>query len=149
MNVERGANSRLDELQAAFLGVSLPHLAGWNTERSAVAARYLAELGDLDPEVVSLPVVPAERESAWHLFVVRSPARDALARHLAERGVETLIHYPIPPHRQEAYADLSLPAGAFPVSERLADQVLSLPIGPHLGHDQVSAVIEAVRSSPP
>ncbi len=136
-----GYNSRLDELQAAVLRAKLPHLAAWNERRRLVAERYGAELKGLDlvlPEVVDGHV--------WHVYVVRSSRRDALAAHLAERGVETVVHYPIPPHRQGAYAALGLAAGSLPVAEAVHDEVLSLPMGPHLTEAQQSYVIDAVRS---
>jgi dTDP-3-amino-3,4,6-trideoxy-alpha-D-glucose transaminase len=139
-----GVNSRLDPLQAAFLSVKLDHLDGWNDRRRAVAARYLAEI-DERPGVVELPRTIAGADPVWHLFVVRCERRDALAAHLRERGVETLIHYPVPPHLSGAYAQAG-PWPALPVAERLADTVLSLPIGPHLDDAGVSRVIECVNA---
>jgi len=91
--------------------------------------------------------VPDWADPCRHLFVLRSPNRDALQQRLANAGVQTLIHYPIPPHRQAAYADLGLPAGSFPITERLAGEVLSLPIGPHLTEEQVDTVIAAVKAA--
>jgi dTDP-3-amino-3,4,6-trideoxy-alpha-D-glucose transaminase len=140
-----GANSRLDPLQAAFLRVKLAALARWNTRRAEIAAAYLEALGDVPelvlPEPASEGVVPS-----WHLFCVRHPRRDALQEHLRERGVETLIHYPVPPHRSGAYAALGWPDGAFPVAEAACATLLSLPMGPHLGDAGVAQVIEAVRA---
>ncbi len=142
VNAEKGVNSRLDPLQAAALRVKLAHLDEWTGRRRAVAARYLEGLAGTG---LGLPLGPdADFEPAWHLFVVRSAARDALQAHLAEAGVDTLIHYPIPPHRQGAYADLAIPAGALPLAERLADEVLSLPMSPHLGSEAAERVIEAM-----
>ena len=136
---QAGVNSRLDELQAAVLRVKLRHLDSWNARRSAIAARYSAALSD----VVETPFVPSNVEPSWHLYVIRSPDRDALAARLEERGVETLIHYPTPPHRQPAFAsEVSLP-----IAERLAAEVLSLPMGPHLSDADVDAVIAAVRDA--
>lgn len=137
-----GTNSRLDPLQAAILRVKLGHLDAWNARRRHIAGYYLASLGDLD---LGLPTVAPEVEPAWHLFVIRSARRDALQRELTERGIGTLAHYPIPPHLQIAYAPLGLARGAFPVAEQLANEVLSLPIGPHLTPAQTSAVVEALR----
>jgi dTDP-4-amino-4,6-dideoxygalactose transaminase len=137
----RGLNSRLDSLQAALLRVKLRHLDEFNTRRRAVAARYLERLGG---EIV-LPVVPLWADPGWHLFVVRHPQRDALQSRLAELGVETLIHYPIPPHRSGAYpeyADMQLP-----IADELAAEVLSLPIGPHLALDGVDRVADALRTA--
>jgi len=140
VNQERGVNSRLDELQAAVLAVKLRHLDDWNARRAGQAGRYTDALdhGDL-----RLPLVTPGVESAWHLYVVRHLERDRLQSALAERRIATLIHYPIPPHRQLAYGDLL--TGPFPVAERMADQVLSLPIGPHLRPDQQDCVIGALR----
>jgi dTDP-4-amino-4,6-dideoxygalactose transaminase len=139
-----GFNSRLDPLQAAFLRVKLPRLDEWNARRRRVAARYLRELAGADGLV--LPAVAAGVEPAWHLFVVRHARRDALQQSLAERSIGTLIHYPIPPHRSDAYRALGFSAGAFPIAEAIAESALSLPIGPHLDDHQVDAIIEAVLS---
>ena len=95
---------------------------------------------------MALPEVPDSAEPAWHLFVVRSPRRDALQARLGEAGIGTLIHYPLPPHRQQAYTDLGFSADAFPIANRLADQLLSLPIGPHQPEAATAAVIDAVRA---
>jgi dTDP-4-amino-4,6-dideoxygalactose transaminase len=144
VNEVQGVNSRLDPLQAAVLSAKLRHLDEWNARRRRIAQRYLQELGGCD---LLLPEVPDWADPCWHLFVVRSPNRDALQQRLANAGVQTLIHYPIPPHRQAAYADLGLPAGSFPITERLAGEVLSLPIGPHLTEEQVDTVIAAVKAA--
>ena len=142
----QGFNARLDELQAAVLRVKLPRLDDWNDRRRTLAARYLEGLARVPS--LGLPHVPEGVEPAWHLFVVRHPRRDDLQRHLAAAGVETLIHYPIPPHRSDAYADLGFGPGAFPVSERIAETVLSLPMGPHLTPDLQEQVINAVAACP-
>ncbi|WP_338503907.1 DegT/DnrJ/EryC1/StrS family aminotransferase [Sphingomonas kaistensis] len=142
VNEVRGVNSRLDPVQAAVLGVKLKHLAEWNERRRVTANFYLDALVETN---LVLPEVPAWADPCWHLFVVRSPERDRLQAQLAEAGIQTLIHYPIPPHRQQAYADLGYGEGAFPIAERLADEVLSLPIGPHLAREQAELVVEAVR----
>lgn len=144
VNDVKGVNSRLDPLQAAVLGVKLRHLDDWNARRRSVAAFYLDRLAGAG---VTLPHVPNWADPTWHLFVVQTPARAALAETLAGRGVQTVIHYPIPPHRQQAYAELGLGQGAFPIAEQLADQVLSLPIGPHLTSEQAERVAGALRSS--
>ncbi len=140
----RGVNSRLDPLQAAVLNVKLRHLDEWNGRRAAIAERYISAFTGLP---VGLPQVPNWASPAWHLFVITVPDRDAIADKLAADGIETLIHYPLPAHRQAAYADLDLGAGSFPIAERLADEVLSLPIGPHLSDAQVQAVIDRVRKA--
>lgn len=141
-NEEKGFNSRLDELQAALLRVKLPHLDAWNERRGAFAARYLEELAGSG---VTLPVIPEYAEPIWHLFVVRHPQRDRLQQRLAELGVNTLIHYPIPPHLQPAYAGSGFRKGEFPIAERMAEEVLSLPMGPHLDEEELAAVIGAVK----
>jgi dTDP-4-amino-4,6-dideoxygalactose transaminase len=140
----QGLNSRLDSLQAAFLRVKLRRLDEWNARRRAVAARYLERLADVEGLV--LPVVSEWAEPVWHLFVVRHPRRDVLQMRLAESGVDTIIHYPIPPHLTGAYSR-GFVAGDLPVAERLSDEVLSLPIGPHLSPDQVERVAVAVREA--
>jgi dTDP-3-amino-3,4,6-trideoxy-alpha-D-glucose transaminase len=139
-----GTNSRLDELQAAILRAKLAHLSAWNARRAAVADRYLTELADLADALV-LPEVAPWAVPSWHLFVVRSRRREELQRELADAGIQTLIHYPVPAHLSPAYAHLDLPAGSLPISEALAGEVLSLPIGPHLSDTAVSAVVSAVR----
>lgn len=139
---EIGTNSRLDELQAAVLGVKLAHLDDWNERRRRIAERYLAAI---DPSVVTLPRVPADTMPVWHLFVVRSPHRDRLQKHLADRGVTTLVHYPIPPHRQSAYRGTALARANLPVAERLHREVLSLPLHPHMHPEDVEVVIDAVN----
>jgi dTDP-4-amino-4,6-dideoxygalactose transaminase len=139
-----GINSRLDELQAAFLRVKLRHLDEWNRRRSTLTASYRHALGDV-PGMI-LPVVAAGAEPAWHLFVVRHQRRDDLQRHLARWGVGAQVHYPIPPHMSRAYAGGGWAGGPLPVAERLASEVLSLPIGPHLSDADVRDVCAAVRA---
>ena len=139
-----GLNSRLSELQAAFLRVKLAHLETWNQRRRTLAQRYLTQLrlvGDLQ-----LPLVPAWAEPVWHLFVIRTQRRDALQAHLESAGIGTQIHYPVPPHLTPAYQSAGWRAGQFPLAEQLAREVLSLPIGPHHTADQIDAVCDAVRS---
>ncbi len=141
-----GFNCRLDELQAAFLRVKLRRLGEWNDRRRAIATTYRAALQDGPWE---LPFVPGWAEPVWHLFVVRTPARDALQRHLRDAGVEVLIHYPIPPHLQETYRSAYGPAGRFPIAERVSQEVLSLPIGPHLSPEQATRVVDAMLAWQP
>jgi dTDP-4-amino-4,6-dideoxygalactose transaminase len=139
-----GLNSRLDSLQAAFLRVKLRRLDEWNERRRAVAARYLEQLeGTRD---LVLPAVAPSTEPVWHLFVVRHPRRDALQQQLAEAGVDTIIHYPIPPHRTGAYA-AGFDGRSLPLAEQLGDEVLSLPMGPQLPLADADRVIEAVRAA--
>jgi len=142
-NDEKGFNSRLDELQAAFLQVKLEKLDEWNARRRGVAASYLTELSQA-PNLV-LPFVPKWAEPVWHLFVVRHPRRDELQQKLTAAGIGTLIHYPVPPHRSGAYADGKWKRHDFPVAEELAGTVLSLPMGPHLSLEQAGRAVEEIR----
>ncbi|RUQ41268.1 MAG: DegT/DnrJ/EryC1/StrS family aminotransferase [Candidatus Competibacteraceae bacterium] len=137
-NEVKGFNSRLDELQAALLRVKLPVLDAWNERRRAAAARYLDGLAGSE---LGLPYVPKWAEPVWHLFVVRHPQRDALQQRLQQAGIGTMIHYPIPPHLQPAYAELGYGAGAFPISEAIHREVLSLPMGPQLTAAQQGRVL--------
>lgn len=138
VTVERGVNSRLDELQAALLLVKLSRLEEWNDRRAWVADRYLRELAHLP---LGLPVVSPDVQHAWHLFVVRVKEREQLREHLARQGVPTVVHYPVAPAQQPAYQGFP----ASPVAARLAGEVLSLPMGPHLTEAQQSRVIAAVH----
>src|SRR5215208_49124 len=135
-NEAKGFNSRLDELQAALLRPRLALLDEWNARRQAVAIQYLQAL-DTVPDL-TLPFIPEWAESAWHLFVIRHPRRDALQQHLTDAGIGTLIHYPIPPHLSTAYADDGWVLGDFPTTEDIVKEVLSLPIGPHVTNSDVS-----------
>jgi len=139
-----GYNSRIDELQAAFLRVKLRRLDEWNARRAKIASTYFAGLAGI-PDL-TLPHVPAYSSPVWHLFVVRHPNRDELQQHLTGAGIQTIIHYPIPPHLSGAYQESSYKAGSFPIAEQAANEVLSLPIGPHLTDDQVAYIIQAVAS---
>jgi dTDP-4-amino-4,6-dideoxygalactose transaminase len=141
----KGFNSRLDELQAAFLRVKLRRLDDWNARRRQIAARYLEALRGV-PGLI-LPQVPDWAEPVWHLFVVRHPERDRLQQKLAESGIGTLIHYPVPPHLSGAYAERGWKRGALPIAESLADTVLSLPMGPHLTENACRYVIKTVREA--
>ncbi|KPK78120.1 MAG: erythromycin biosynthesis sensory transduction protein eryC1 [Phycisphaerae bacterium SM23_30] len=143
-NRYKGFNSRLDELQAAFLRVKLDKLDEWNQRRRRVADLYFEGLTDC--EELILPLVPENVEPIWHLFVIRHRDRNALQKKLAQAGIGTLIHYPIPPHLSEAYREMGRKKGAFPISEELAETVLSLPMGPHLTKDQVADIIEQIRA---
>ena len=146
-NEEKGVNSRLDELQAAFLRVKLRHLDDWNARRTKIAEFYLAELSNISDELV-MPFVPEWAEPVWHLFVIRHPRRDDIQRDLAAAGIGTLIHYPVPPHLSGAYTEplSGKPASSnCTIAEILASTVLSLPIGPHLTLEQASVVAQAIR----
>ena len=144
VNEVQGANSRLDPLQAAVLRVKLGHLDTWTERRRALAARYLAGLAGTE---LILPHVPDWADPAWHLFVVRTKAREALQTRLTAAGIGTLIHYPIPPHMQAAYADMKFAPDALPLARQLADEVLSLPIGPNLSPDDVETVLDRVKGA--
>jgi dTDP-4-amino-4,6-dideoxygalactose transaminase len=139
----KGYNSRLDEMQAAILRVKLRHLDAGNVRRREIAALYNAGL--LTAEVVC-PVERCESQHVYHLYVIRSRRRDALQAHLKERGIGTQIHYPIPVHLQEAYADLGLGPGSFPVAEQAAQEILSIPIFPELTDAEAQEVVSAIRS---
>lgn len=144
VNEVQGTNSRLDPLQAAILRVKLANLDEWNARRRAIAARYQQGLAGCG---LTLPHVPEWAESVWHLYVVQHPRRDVLQRQLDAAGIGTLIHYPIPPHLQQAYASFGLGPGRFPIAEQMANQCLSLPMGPNLTNDQAGAVISAVNEA--
>ena len=143
-NEAPGYNSRLDPLQAAVLGAKLPHLDDWNRRRRRLAERYQAGLADCP--AITLPAVAEGADPAWHLYVIRAHRRDDLQAHLTRAGIETLIHYPIPPHKSDAYRSSRWSSASFPIAERLAQQVLSLPIGPQLDEAAQDRVIEAVRA---
>jgi len=138
-----GFNSRLDELQAALLRVKLTKLDEWNERRRHVAAKYMQGLSG--QQQLTLPHVPEWAEPVWHLFVVRHAQRDALQMALVEAGIGTVIHYPIPPHLQLAYVGLNWDKGDFPLSELMAKEVISLPMGPHMYDAQVSQVITSLK----
>lgn len=141
-NEVKGFNSRLDELQAAFLRVKLKKLDEWNNRRRAVAENYLQGLRGAND--LQLPFVPAWAEPVWHLFIVRHSKRDLLQQKLAEKEIGTLIHYPVPPHLSGAYADAKWKRGNFPIAEELSDTVLSLPMGPHLAKEQADYVVTKI-----
>ena len=139
----KGSNSRLDPLQAAVLRVKLRHLDAWNARRASVAARYLE---GLQGTAFQLPHVLRDAQHVWHLFVVRHPERDRMQEQLKDAGIATLIHYPVPPHLQAAYAELPWRRGDLPIAEAMATSVLSLPISPHHGDEDVERVIAQLRS---
>ncbi len=144
VNDVRGFNSRLDTLQAAILRVKLQHLDRWNDARRKIAAQYLVGLAGIG---LTIPFVPDWAEPVWHLFVVRSKAREQFQRQLNKAGIGTLIHYPIPPHLQGAYADLGFGKGAFPIAEKIHGEVLSLPMFPGMTLEQTNHVIVACREA--
>lgn len=144
VNEVQGYNSRLDPIHAAVLRVKLKHLDAWNARRSALALQYLDGLAESG---LILPHVPEWAEPAWHLFVIRHPQRDALQQRLTEAGVGNLIHYPIPPHKQQAYVEAGFGVDSFPLASRMANEVLSLPMGPHLGAESVHRIVSLVATS--
>lgn len=137
----RGVNSRLDELQAAFLGVRLARLNQWTARRREIAAAYQSAFADLD---LRLPAVDAHAEPVWHLYVVRSKRRQDFMAALADRGISTLIHYPTPPHLSGAFIE-DFGTSQLPVTERMSSEIVSLPIGPHMDKYEIEKVIESVR----
>jgi dTDP-4-amino-4,6-dideoxygalactose transaminase len=141
----KGFNSRLDELQAALLRVKLSKLDEWNICRAHVAREYRKALVDI-PGII-MPFVPDWADPVWHLFVVRAKERQALIERLDTEGIGWLIHYPTPPHLQEAYTDLRFREGDFPVAESLAKEILSIPIGPHLSPAQCKTVVKTLQST--
>lgn len=143
-NEVKGYNSRLDVMQAAFLRVKLPHLDDWNARRAKIADLYLNMLAGL-PDL-SLPVTHPAAGHIWHIFAILHPQRDALRQFLHERGIGTLIHYPVPPHLSDAYREMGFAPGAFPIAEHIAQTELSLPMGPHLSLEDARFVAQCVRA---
>ncbi|WP_412749763.1 DegT/DnrJ/EryC1/StrS family aminotransferase [Krasilnikovia sp. M28-CT-15] len=137
-----GHNARLDALQAALLNVKLDRLTEWTARRRSIADTYLAELAGLS---LQLPVPRAAERAVWSGFVVQTDDRDALRSVLAAAGVETLVYYPVPVHLQPAAARLGYSRGDFPVAERQARRMLSLPVHPHLSNRDVAQVVDAIR----
>lgn len=138
----QGFNSRLDELQAAVLSVKLKYLDEWNERRKELATLYLDLLGDAP---LRLPIVPTWAEHVWHLFVVRSPHRDQLMTAMHKKGVQTMVHYPKAPHLQDAYRSVNHINRYLPLTEQLQDQILSLPMGPHLHTHGVEEVVRVIQ----
>ena len=143
-NEVKGYNSRLDEIQAAFLCEKLNALDEWNARRVELANLYSESLAGIDE--LQLPEHGEPGEHTWHLYVVKTRKRDELAKHLAEKGIGTIIHYPVPPHLSEAYDDARISRGTLPIAEKLADSNLSLPIGPHMQDRQIDLTIKEVKS---
>lgn len=141
-----GINSRLDTIQAAFLNLKLEYLNEWNNERISIAEYYYNNLSFLQTKGVIIPYVPADCKHVYHLYVIRCNRRNELKKHLTEQNIETLIHYPVPVHLQQAYTHLGYKKGDFKVAEELADTVLSLPMYPGLTSKQVDIICNAVNS---
>lgn len=140
-NIYKGFNTRLDEIQAAILRVKLSYLDKWNLERRRIAMTYIEKLKGVD---LLLPFVPDFVEPVWHLFVIRSPNRDRIQLELSNAGISTLIHYPIPPHLQKAYEDMGLIKGIFPITEKIANEVLSLPMWVGLTKNELHYIADTV-----
>ena len=136
-----GYNSRLDELQAALLSVKLCHLDAWNERRREIAQLYSKHIHH--PEIV-IPFVPNWITPVWHLYVVRTPHRNRLQQYLRECQIETMIHYPIPPHLQQCYQGLQ--SNSQPIAEQLSEEILSLPISPSMGDAEIEYVISSLRA---
>jgi len=143
----KGVNSRLDEIQAAMLSVKLKHLNTEIARRREVASAYIK---GIDNKLITLPIkdtaidVTNYEKHVWHVFVIRCEQREALQKHLLEHGIQTLIHYPIPPHQQQAYKEWNM--DSYPVSELIHQQVMSLPLGPTVTDEQVAQVIAAINT---
>lgn len=145
-HILRGYNRRLDTLQAAVLRVKLPYLDAWNAARRQHAFLYRQLLADCH---LALPSEAGYAESVWHLYVIRSPDRDALQTHLTAHGIATGIHYPVPIHLQPAYQDLGYREGAFPITEQYAGEILSLPMYPELTSEAITRVAELMKEFTP
>jgi len=141
-NEVKGVNSRLDELQAAFLRVKLKKLDEWNLRRKTLAEIYLKELST--QEDITLPYVPIWADPVWHLFVIRHKERNNLQQYLIDNDIGTIIHYPIPPHKQPAYSEMN--NLSYPISEKIHHEVLSLPIGPHLSKSALMKIIDEIKA---
>lgn len=142
-HIYKGTNSRLDELQAAFLSAKLPMMDKVNENRRYIAGRYLQ---DIKNEKIILPYVPDYTQPVWHLFAVRCKDRDALAQHLADQGIGTNKHYPIAMHLQECYKDLDIQKGSLPIAEEISATELSLPIYYGMTEEEIDYVIDAVNA---
>ena len=142
-HIYQGTNSRLDEIQSAFLRVKLPHLDEWNAARRKIAERYLNEIKN---PLIALPLPSSEDYThIYHVFVIRCKKRDELEKFLNERGIGTVKHYPVPMHLQQAYSDLHIPQGALPIAEEISNTVLSLPMYYGMTDEQISYVIDTIN----
>ncbi len=139
-NLYKGMNSRIDEIQAAMLRVKLTYLDKEISARQNVASTYLQSINN---PLIELPVVESANAHVWHLFVIKTTQREQLVKYLADKGVQTLVHYPIPPHKQKAYKEWS--DNSYPISESLHNRVLSIPISPVLDEDSISSIIDIIN----
>jgi len=142
INDEKGFNSRLDPMQAAILRVKIRYLDEWNERRNLIANQYLLEIKN---SVIKLPYVPNWSEPVWHLFVIRHIQRDHLQNVLTKAGISTLIHYPIPPNKQSAYSELNISNNSFLLAQKLANELISIPIGPQLSMDNLKFIIKIIN----
>ena len=141
-NKYAGFNNRLDPIQAATLKVKLEVLNEWNARRKKIANFYIE---NITSKLVILPFVPKNIDPVWHLFVIRVKNRDHFQEYLLKQNIETIIHYPVPPHKQEAYKSLKLHKRQLPICEKLADEVISIPIGPHLSMKDAKKIVEVIN----
>jgi dTDP-4-amino-4,6-dideoxygalactose transaminase len=135
---------RLDEVQSAFLRIKLKYLNKWTSQRQEIANWYYEQLNDL--ESLTLPHIHPCATHSFHLFVIRSKKRDLLQQHLLNNNISTLIHYPIPPHMQEAYFSLGHKKGDFPIAEKLSQECLSLPLWPGMTKNEVDYVCNTIKN---
>lgn len=142
-HIYKGNNSRLDELQAAFLSAKLPHLDKMNAERRRIADRYLNEINS---DKLILPFVPDYSEPVWHVFAIRTQHRDELAQYLADKEISTNKHYPIPMHMQECYKDLGYKQGDLPIAEEISATELSIPMYYGMTDEDISYVIDVLNN---
>lgn len=143
-HILKGFNSRLDELQAGILDVKLKFIKQWNNRRKEIALFYYKELTGLS-YIILAPYPTAPEQHVWHLFVIRTKNRDKLKEYMSKNNIETLIHYPCPPHLQPAYQDLGYQEGSFKVAETVSQEILSIPIGPHLTNNQIEYVVDILK----
>lgn len=145
VNELKGANSRLDELQATILRIKLKYLDKWNNKRNKIAQYYLKNMNPKKKKEFILPATKEGNNHIWHVFVVRTKKRDLLINFLAENSIESLIHYPIPPYKQAAYSELKSSSNKFPLTNNISNEVLSLPIGPHMKKDETKYVCDKIN----
>ncbi|RWW92044.1 DegT/DnrJ/EryC1/StrS family aminotransferase [Flavobacterium cerinum] len=141
VNMYQGLNSRLDEIQAAVLNVKLKYLDTENQIRKEIALFFIENIKN---STIILPQLPIDNVHVWHLFVIRTSQRDKLKQYLDEKGIQTLIHYPIPPHQQQAYPELN--HLSFPITEQIHREVLSLPISPVMTQEEIRLIVDTINA---
>lgn len=142
-HIYKGINSRLDEVQAAFLRIKLKQIERWNEERRRIAKKYNEGINNVQ---IIKPVEIDYAKHVWHLYVIRTERRDELQEYLKKKGIDTIIHYPIPMHMQKAYRDLGFEEGSFPIAEKISNEVLSLPMWYGMKNEEIEYVIDALNS---